>query len=50
MVICGGAMGGYCETGSVLIASSPPNMTMIAITMANIGRFIKNLGMKGSFI
>src|SRR5512143_623213 len=46
MVIWGGAIGGYWETGRVLIASKPESMTMIAITTAKIGRFMKNLGMK----
>ena len=46
MVICGGAIGGYCETGSVLIDRRPASMTMMAITQAKIGRFIKNLGME----
>ena len=50
MVICGGAIGGYWETGSVLIASRPASMTMMAITQAKIGRLMKNLGMKVSFI
>src|SRR5512135_3728452 len=46
MVIWGGAIGGYWETGSVLIASKPANMIIMAITIAKIGRFMKNLGMK----
>ena len=46
MAICGGAIGGYWETGSVLIASRPASMIMMAITQAKIGRFMKNLGMK----
>src|SRR4030065_312453 len=50
MVICGGAMGGYWETGRILIASRPASMTMMAITTAKIGRFIKNLGIMISFI
>src|SRR4030042_1418552 len=50
MVICGGAIGGYWETGRVLIASRPASMTMMAITTAKIGRFIKNLGIMISFI
>src|SRR5512138_3829402 len=47
MEICGGAMGGYWETGSVLIASRPASMTIMAMTQAKIGRLIKNRGMKG---
>ena len=46
MVICGGAIGGYWETGRVLIASRPASMTMMAITQAKIGRLMKNLGME----
>src|SRR4030042_3821094 len=46
MVIWGGAIGGYWETGRVLIASRPPSITKMAITTAKIGRFMKNLGMK----
>ena len=46
MVICGGAIGGYWETGSVLIASRPASMTMMAITQAKIGRLMKKRGMK----
>jgi hypothetical protein len=45
MAICGGAMGGYWETGSFLIASRPTSMTMIAITQAKIGRLMKKRGM-----
>ena len=47
MVICGGAIGGYCETGRVLIASRPASMIMMAITQAKIGRLMKNFGMAG---
>jgi hypothetical protein len=43
-------MGGYWETGRLLIDSNPTNMIMMAITQAKIGRLMKNLGMKGSFI
>src|SRR5512136_1021399 len=46
IVIWGGAIGGYWETGRVLIASKPASMTIIAITTAKIGRFMKNLGIK----
>ena len=41
MVICGGAMGGYWETGRVLMAKRPPSITMMAMTQAKIGRFMK---------
>jgi hypothetical protein len=37
MVICGGAIGGYWETGKVVIASTPASMTIIAITKAKMG-------------
>jgi hypothetical protein len=50
MAICGGAMGGYWETGSVFIARRPASMIMMAITTAKIGRFIKNFGITVSFI
>ncbi len=42
--ICGGAMGGYWETGRVSMASSPASMMIMAITQAKIGRSMKNLG------
>ena len=45
MVICGGAMGGYCETGSVLIDRTPASMIMMAMTQAKIGRLMKKRGM-----
>src|SRR5512143_2364793 len=44
MVIWGGAIGGYCETGSVFIARRPASITMMAITQAKIGLFMKNRG------
>src|ERR1044072_3207731 len=40
-IICGGMMSGNCATGSDLIATSPPNTVMMAITIATIGRSIK---------
>jgi hypothetical protein len=46
MVICGGAMGGYWETGRVLIARRPASMTMMAITQAKMGLFMKKRDMK----
>src|SRR5208283_1551259 len=45
MVICGGAIGGYWETGSDLTARRPASMIMMAITQAKIGLFMKNFGM-----
>jgi hypothetical protein len=44
MVICGGAIGGYCETGSVLMDSRPASMIMMAITHAKMGRLMKKVG------
>src|SRR3979490_1985705 len=38
----GGAMLGYCATGSFLIARMPARVMMMAITQAKIGRAIKN--------
>ena len=46
IVICGGAIGGYCETGKVLIASRPASMIMMAMTQAKIGRLMKKRGME----
>src|SRR6185369_3987847 len=46
MAICGGAIAGYWETGSFLIDSRPASMTIIAITQAKIGRFMKKRGME----
>src|SRR5450631_3661649 len=46
MVICGGAIGGYWETGSVLTASRPASMIMMAITQAKIGRLMKKRGIE----
>jgi len=39
--IAGGAMLGYCATGSVLMAKAPAIMTTIASTQANTGRSMK---------
>src|SRR5512145_2112190 len=47
MVIWGGAMGGYWETGSVLMAKRPASMIMMAMTQAKMGRLMKNRGMDG---
>src|SRR5260221_3738619 len=49
--IDGGAMVGYCATGSWKIDAMPASIRMIAITHAKIGRSIKNLAMKrGSLV
>src|SRR5271169_2370055 len=50
MAIWGGAMGGYWETGSALIARRPASMTIMAFTHAQIGRFIKNLDMSSPLL
>lgn len=39
-------MSGYCDTGSVWRQMSPPNTMRIAITVANIGRFMKKYNCK----
>src|SRR5512134_356842 len=41
-VIAGGAIAGYCETGSRNTELPPASMTMIAMTHAKIGRSMKN--------
>ncbi len=38
----GGAMLGYCATGSFLIARIPVRVMMMAITQAKFGRSMKN--------
>src|SRR3546814_12576554 len=47
-LICteGGAMGGYCDTGSVVIDNAPAIIRIMAITHAKMGRSIKKLTMK----
>src|SRR5689334_19144878 len=47
-VIAGGAMAGYCDTGSFRIERTPAIMMMIASTHAKIGRSMKNLAMAWS--
>ncbi len=47
MVICGGAIGGYWETGRVFIASRPTSITIMARTQAKIGLSMKNLAIVG---
>ena len=44
MEIAGGAIVGYCATGSLMSAKRPASMVIMAITHANIGLSIKNLG------
>src|SRR5437879_5312940 len=45
MKISGGAMLGNCATGKVTIVIAPTTTVRIAITIATIGRFMKNLDM-----
>jgi len=42
MEIAGGAIAGYCATGSVTIEIAPAIMITIAITHAKMGRSMKN--------
>src|SRR5689334_11404153 len=42
MVTVGGEISGYCETGSEKEAITPASVTRIAITLAKIGRSMKN--------
>src|SRR5580700_5140661 len=44
-MISGGTMSGYCAVGSDSIATMPTITVRIAITMATIGRRMKNLDM-----
>ncbi len=41
----GGAIVGYCSIAIDRIDNAPPSMTMIAMTIAKIGRSMKNLAM-----
>jgi hypothetical protein len=43
IAMVGGAIAGYCETGSARIDSTPASMMVIAITHAKIGRSMKYL-------
>src|SRR5690606_29532004 len=45
MVTRGGAISGYCSSGSVKIDSAPANMMTMAMTHAKMGRLIKNCAM-----
>jgi hypothetical protein len=45
MAICGGAIGGYWDTGNLRIERAPASMTRIAITQAKIGRLMKKRDM-----
>ncbi len=38
MVTRGGAISGYCSSGSLEMDSAPPSMMMMAITHAKMGR------------
>lgn len=42
MVTRGGAMSGYCSSGSVKMDSAPPSMMTMAMTHAKMGRLMKN--------
>jgi hypothetical protein len=42
MTTVGGAISGYCATGSTCDAIKPASVMMIAMTPAKIGRFMKN--------
>src|SRR6476469_5426750 len=41
-MICGGMIDGNCATGSPFIATRPPMIVMIEMTIATIGRAMKN--------
>src|SRR5574344_3090296 len=45
MVTRGGAMSGYCSSGSVTMDKAPASMMTMAITHAKMGRWIKNCAM-----
>src|ERR1700704_2262608 len=47
VLICteGGAIGGYCSIGSATIDNAPATMIRMAMTIAKIGRSMKNLAM-----
>ena len=47
--MAGGAMAGYCEMGSVLMASAPASITTMANTQAKIGRSMKKLTMARAY-
>jgi hypothetical protein len=42
MVTRGGAISGYCSSGSSLIDKAPASMMMMAMTHAKMGRLMKN--------
>ena len=42
-IAVGGVIGGYCETGNVMIATPPSSMNRIPMTFASTGRSMKNL-------
>jgi hypothetical protein len=43
--IIGGTISGYCAMGSRCMATRPSRMTMIDMTIATIGRLMKNRAM-----
>src|SRR5690554_4699579 len=45
IAIAGGAMAGYCDTGSFRMDSAPASMMTMAMTHAKMGRSMKNLAM-----
>ncbi len=45
MVTRGGAISGYCSSGSVKIARPPASMMMMDSTHAKMGRLMKNWAM-----
>jgi hypothetical protein len=45
----GGAMLGYCATGSLVSDNAPESKIKMEMTQAKIGRSMKNLGMMNPF-
>ena len=45
MITVGGVMSGYCATGNTRYAMIPASTMMMEITIATIGRLMKNLDM-----
>jgi hypothetical protein len=45
-IISGGTMSGYCAVGSVSIETTPTMTVRMAMTIAKIGRRMKNLDMR----
>src|SRR2546426_385561 len=46
-MICGGTISGNCATGSPAIATKPPITVTIAMTIATMGRLMKNFEIIG---